>query len=131
MREPRWLSRRTLEAVHRELIQEHGGAYGVRDEGLIESALARPRNRLAYADAAVDLADLAAAYGYGLARNHGFVDGNKRAAFMGMYVFTGLNGFEIDAPEPEVVRLMEGVAGGEMSEPKLAGWIREHLAPLD
>lgn len=126
MAEPRWLPRTVLDAVHRGMIEEHGGSYGVRDEGLIESALARPRNRWGY-DPGVEPAELAAAYGFGLAKNHGFVDGNKRAAFMAMYVFLGMNGLELDAPEPEVVRVMEGVAGGAVSEDELAGWIRAHV----
>lgn len=123
MREPVWLDRAILEAIHFDQIQEHGGRLGVRDEGLIESALARPRNKWAYEEAC-DLASLAAAYGYGLARNHPFVDGNKRVAFMAMYVFLGLNGWDLDAPEPEVVTVVNDVASRRLGEEELAAWLR-------
>jgi death-on-curing protein len=96
----------------------------VRDRGLIESALARPLQRWTY-DESADLANLAASYGFGLAKNHGFVDGNKRVAFMALYVFLGLNGRDLDAPEPEVVSVMLAVAGGELGEDELAAWVRE------
>ena len=98
----------------------------MRDDGLIDSALSRPQNRWAYAKD-VDLADLAAAYGYGLAKNHGFVDGNKRIGFMAMYVFLRLNGREIEADEPDVVRAMTAVASGEMGEDALASWLRQNV----
>lgn len=91
---------------------------------MLESALMRPRNRWAY-DPSSDLAALAAAYGYGLATNHPYVDGNKRVAFLAMYVFLELNGWELDAKETEVVTTMRSVAAGEMGEDELAGWLRE------
>ncbi len=115
-----------LELLHAGQIREHGGAGGVRDEGAIESALARPMNRLAY-DSNSDLADLAAAYAYGLASNHGFVDGNKRVAFLAAYVFLGLNGHELEAPEAEVVVVMRDLAASELGEPELASWIRANI----
>lgn len=121
--EPRWLDRTALGQIHRALIGEHGGSTGVRDEGLIESALARPQNKLAY-EPDSDLATLAAAYAFGLAKNHGFVDGNKRATFMAAYVFLGLNGVDLIAEEPDVVVTMEGVATGRVSERALGAWIR-------
>lgn len=124
--EPRWLSRLMVDTLHQELIREHGGSYGVRDEGLIDSALSRPRNRWAY-EPDSDLASIAAAYGYGLARNHGFIDGNKRVAFMSLYVFLGLNGFDLDVSEPAVVAVMTSVAEGSLKEPGLAVWIRGHV----
>lgn len=127
-REPRWLSRLMVDTLHRELIREHGGRYGVREDGLIDSALSRPRNRWSYSTEA-DLASLAAAYGFGLARNHGFVDGNKRVAFMALYVFLGLNGFDLEVSEPEVVSVMTGVADGSLGEEELAGWIRSRVIP--
>ena len=127
--EPRWLTRQMLEALHDAQLREHGGSSGVRDEGLLESALARPQHKFAYADR-VDLATLAAAYAFGLAKNHGFVDGNKRAAFMAAYVFLGLNDKDLDAEEIDVVATMEGVADGRVTEVKLAIWIREHLRPI-
>lgn len=117
-----------LDAIHEAQLREHGGSPGIRDVGLLESALARPRHKFAYM-AGADLATLAAAYAFGLARNHGFVDGNKRAAFMAAYVFLGLNGQELDAAEPEVVTTMESVAAGRLTEAGLAGWIRAKLVP--
>ena len=119
-----------LEAIHDAQLREHGGSPGVRDEALLESALARPQHKFAYA-AGVDLAMLAAAYAFGLARNHGFVDGNKRSAFMGAYVFLGLNGQDLEAAEPDVATTMEYVASGRLTEAGLASWIREKLRPVD
>jgi death on curing protein len=96
-----------FDAMHEAQLREHGGRPGVRDEALVESALARPRNKIAYA-AKRDWAVLAAACAFGLARNHGFIDGNKRIAFVAAYVFLGLNGHDLDATESEVVAIMEG-----------------------
>lgn len=127
MDEPRWLGLRTLHAVHRELIAEHGGLHGVRDEGMIESALARPQNRWTYEAGSVDLADLIAAYGFGLARNHGYPDGNKRIALAAMHVFSWINGFELAAEEAEEVSIMLELAAGDLQEPQLAEWIRARL----
>jgi death-on-curing protein len=121
--------RLVLEAVHLDQLREHGGLPGLRDEGALESALARPKQKWAY-DAQADLALLAAAYGFGLATNHPYRDGNKRTAFLAMAVFLGLNGFEIDAPEAEVVAVMVGVAAGQLKERQLADWVRAHLVPL-
>jgi len=98
----------------------------VRDGGLIDSALARPRQRLAY-ESEADLASLAASYGYGLARNHGYVDGNKRVALMAMFVFLFLNGAELEAEEPEAVAVILRLAEGGLSEKQLADWVRSHL----
>jgi death-on-curing protein len=102
---------------------------GIRDENALESALARPRNKWHY-EPSSDLAALAAAYGYALARSHPYRDGNKRSAFLAMYVFLGLNGHELDAPEEEVVRIMLAVAAGRCSERKLAEWVREYTTSL-
>ncbi len=118
-----------LDAIHQAQLAEHGGLPGVRDDGLLESALARPRHKFAYA-AKCDLGALAAAYAFGLAKNHGFIDGNKRVAFMAAYVFLGLNGHEIEATEPEMVTAMEGVAAGRTSEASLAAWVRKRLRPI-
>jgi death-on-curing protein len=118
-----------LQAIHEAQLREHGGSSGVFDEGLIESALARPQNKLAYSERP-DLTALAAAYAFALARNHGFVDGNKRAAFMAAYVFLSLNGHDLDAAEPDVVQTMERVASGELTEPGLAAWMRARLRRL-
>jgi len=125
--EPRWLNATMIRAIHTSQIQEHGGSLGLRDQGLLDSALDRPRNRLHYEPEA-DLFDLAAAYGFGLARNHPFVDGNKRVAFQAMYVFLGLNGLRIDAEEPEVVRLILALAAGDLPGPELAAWLRQHTS---
>jgi death on curing protein len=126
-REPLWVSRLVLDAVHLDLLRNHGGLSGLRDENALESALAHPRQRWAYGRK-VDLAGLAAAYGFGLARSHPYRDGNKRIAFLAMAVFLGLNGYEIEAPETEVVTLMLRLAAGRTSEAALAKWIRAHLA---
>lgn len=128
--EPIWLTRRIVQAVHERQIREHGGRDGVRDEGLIASALARPQNRWGYSQD-VDLPELAAAYGFGLTKNHGFIDGNKRVGYMAMYVFLGINGLDIEAPEEEVVILMTGVASGELGEDELAEWLRERVVPRE
>jgi death on curing protein len=129
VREPRWVPRLVLDAVHLDQLREHGGLPGVRDEAALESALARPTQKWAY-EAEADLALLAAAYGFGLARNHPYRDGNKRVAFLAMATFLGLNGFEIEAPEAEVVAVMVGVAAGHLTERQLADWLRVHLVPL-
>lgn len=115
-----------LDAFHADQLHQHGGTPGLRDEGMIESALARPRHRYQYGEDA-DLSDLGAAYAFGLAKNHGYVDGNKRIAFMALYVFLGLNGKRLLAPEPEVVQVMTGVASGELDEEELAAWVRDHV----
>jgi death-on-curing protein len=128
MKEPVWLTKSIVEAIHISQIREHGGQYGIRDINLLESALARPMNRWAYAQES-DIVILAAAYGYGLAKNHSFIDGNKRVAFMAMYTFLGLNDYEIDATEPEVVDLMLGVADSSIPEEQLIRWLRMHIVP--
>ena len=124
--EPLWLRRAWVDALHFQQLKRFGGLFGVRDDGAIESALARARNQWEYAEER-DIAALAAAYGFGLTRSHGYSDGNKRIGFMAMAVFLDLNGRELDAPEPEVVQVMVGVASGEISEAELATWLRGHL----
>jgi death-on-curing protein len=119
-----WLSSDVLLAVHDEQLAEHGGASGVRDLGLFESALARPRNLVNYGSP--DVCDLAAAYGYGLARNHPFVDGNKRTAFVATELFLVLNGYELLADDANCVLTMLAVAAGSMAEPAFAQWLRDH-----
>ena len=130
MSEPVWLARLIVDSIHYEQLLEHGGQAGVRDENILESALSRPRNKWAY-EPESDIAALAAAYGYGLARNHGYLDGNKRVAFMAMYVFFGLNGWEIDIPEPEVVQVMIALADGRLDEEQLAEWLRDHMSEAE
>jgi death on curing protein len=126
--EPRWLSLLHILTIHSDQIQSHGGSLGLRDRGLLESALERPRNRFHY-DPDADLPALAAAYGFGLSSNHAFVDGNKRVAFQAMYLFLGLNGFRIDAPEEDVVALILSLASGDLDESALADWLRHHISP--
>ena len=127
--EPRWLPRLVIDAIHHDMLTTHGGLPGLRDESLLESALARPKQILAYS-AEADIATLAAAYAYGLARNHPFNDGNKRVAFMAMAVFAELNGLEFDAPEAEVVDVMLSLAAGDLEEVQLADWLRARLTEL-
>ena len=109
--------------MHGELIAEHGGRAGVRDAGLLSSALARPRNRRAYGASATPF-DLAAAYGAGIVKNHPFVDGNKRLALMVMYVFLEINGYRLHASEVEAVGVMLRLAAGELDEKELARWLK-------
>lgn len=130
MREPLWLDRAVVEALHVAQIREHGGQHGLRDNGLLESALARPMNRWSY-EHAVDLPALAAEYGFGLARNHAFLDGNKRIAFVATNVFLLLNGFEIEAPEPEVLDIIVGVADGSLSLDEFSTWIRSRMMAFE
>lgn len=122
-REPRWVSRLVVDAIQTDMLLNHGGVPGLRDEDLLESALARPRQRFTY-DATTDLAALAAAYGFGLARNHPYSDGNKRVAFVTMGMFLGLNGLEFTASEAEVVTTLVSLASGTVDEDTLADWIR-------
>lgn len=123
MSEPVWLKRAWVDAVHFQQLKRFGGLFGIRDDGAIESALSRARNRWEYAEEQ-DLAVLAAAYGFGLARSHGYSDGNKRIAFLAVVLFLEVNGVILEADEPEVVRVMIGVAAGDVSEDQLADWIR-------
>jgi death on curing protein len=125
VREPRWLSRLIVDVIHSELLQEHGGATGIRAGGaeLIESALARPWNRYAYAPES-DLPTLAAAYLFGLTRNHGYVDGNERVGFAAAATFLVLNGTRLTASEVEAYDLVIGVVEGRYSEADVGLWIR-------
>jgi death on curing protein len=123
--EPKWISRVMADAIHTDIVRSLGGAHGVRDAALIDSALGRARNRFAYSETA-DLAEFAAASGFGIAKNHGYVDGNKRTAYLVMYAFLKVNGYSIDAAEAEVVDVMIGVADDSISEEQLAVWLRGH-----
>lgn len=122
------MSRRGVDGLHAALVREHGGLAGLRDEGLLESALARPQQRWSYEPDA-DLASLAAAYAFGLARNHAYLDGNKRIAFVAAAVFLLRNGLLLESSEPEAVVTMLGVAAGAIEEAALADWIRRHAEP--
>lgn len=127
-REPRWLSRVVIDAIHVDQIREHGGLPGIRDGNALESALARPRQRWHYAPES-DLPELAAAYAFGLTRNHPYRDGNKRIGFLVLVTFLELNGLEFDAPEAEVIAEIVALAAGATSEEQLAAWIRRHTKP--
>jgi len=122
----RWVDRRALMLLHAESLAEHGGGEGLRDEGLLESALARPENLAAYGNP--DVAGLAASYGFGLAKNHPFIDGNKRAAFLSVGLFLHLNGYRLRATQAEATLTMLGLAAGDVTEPEFAAWLREHVA---
>jgi len=126
--EPRWLSLTVVVAIHADQIREHGGSPGLRDKGLLESALARPRNASSY-NPDSDLLTLAASYGFGIARNHPFIDGNKRVAFQVMYTFLGLNGISITASEAQVVDVTLRLASGELGETEVVAWLGEHTEP--
>lgn len=123
----RWIDKRVLLLLHGESLAEHGGLPGLRDEGLLDSALARPLNLVAYGQP--DFADLAAAYGCGLAQNHPFADGNKRAAFLAVGLFLALNGIRLQATQLEATQVMLAVAAGEIEEAAFAAWLRAHLVP--
>ena len=123
----RWIDRRTLVLLHDESLAEHGGASGLRDETMLRSALARPLHLVSYGSP--DVADLAAAYGVGLAKNHPFVDGNKRAAFLSVGLFLALNGQRLVATQAEATLVMFDVAASAMDESSFASWIRGHMAP--
>jgi death-on-curing protein len=125
--EPRWVDCLVVEAVQFDLVREHGGMPGLRDEHALEAALARPRQRRAYRPQA-DFAELAAAHGHGLASGHPFHDGNKRIAFVAIAVFLELNGVGLEADEAEVVTVMLGLAAGDLSEEQLAAWVRTRSA---
>ena len=126
-REPRWVSRVVVDAIQTDMLLTHGGMPGLRDENLLESTLARPQQRFNYEPTA-DVAALAAAYGYGLARNHPYNDGNKRVAFVVMAVFLGLNGHELTASDADVVTTIVALAAGEIDEDVFVDWIRLHIA---
>lgn len=118
-----WIEKAVILAVHDEQLAEHGGRGGLRDDGLLESALARPQQLAAYGEP--DLADLAAAYAVGLAKNHAFVDGNKRTAFVALELFLALNGSTLVADDADCVLTMLSVAAGDLDERGLANWIRD------
>ena len=124
MTEPFWLTRQMIVAIHDEQLTIHGGASGLRDEGMLESALDRPKNRWAYEQA--ELAELAAAYAFGIARNHPFVDGNKRAAFGALIVFLGLNDIDFLVSPESATAMILSLAAGEVNEEGLTRWIRDN-----
>lgn len=125
MSEIKWIQHRAVLAIHSRQIAEHGGSDGIRDEGLLESALARPKNLLAYVDA-VDLAALGASYAFGIAKNHPFLDGNKRTAFVVMRTFLSINGVTFTATQQERYQMMLALAEGSCDEEVFADWVRRN-----
>jgi death on curing protein len=121
------LSRLVVDAIHHDQLREHGGLSGMRDENALESTLARPRQKWHYSDT-TDIPLLAAAYAFGLVKNHPFRDGNKRTGFLAMVTFTGINGYDFEATDGEVVTELLVLAEGYVSEEALAGWVRQHSA---
>jgi death-on-curing protein len=122
---PRWLGRLAVDEAHFRQIREHGGAHGLRDENALEAALARPRQRWQY-EPAVRLSDLAAAYAFGLVRDHPYVDGNKRVALVVMVAFLERNGVEVTATNAEILSVVLALASGDLAEGELADWISDH-----
>lgn len=126
MKEPVWISSDLIIQIHAEQLAIFGGPPGIRDPGLLESALGRPRHRFVYGGC--DLAELAAAYAFAIARNHPFVDGNKRAAFAALAVFLGLNDMEFTADPADAAATILSLAAGDIGEDQLSDWVRRHLA---
>lgn len=124
-----WIDKRALLMLHSESLAQFSGAVGLRDEGLLDSALARPVNKHTY-EGCNDPALLAAAYGYGLARNHPFVDGNKRAAFLAVGVFLAMNGHRLTASPIDAIEAVLALAAGNLEEAQFADWIRKNISPL-
>lgn len=129
MREPKWLNELSIVLLHAESLAEHGGSEGLRDGGLLESALARARNLYLY-EGITDITRLAAAYGFGIARNHPFVDGNKRAAFLSVGLFLSRNGYSLEADKVDATQTMFRAASGDLTEEELAAWIRQYSLVL-
>lgn len=126
--EPKWLSRKALLLLHQESLAQFGGAAGIANEGLLDSALARPLNTYAYRPEST-IADLAASCAFGLARNHAFVDGNKRAAFLAIGVFLAINGYRLIADKLDAIQTVLALAAGEIGEAELADWITRNCVP--
>lgn len=128
--EPVWLSRMVVDAVHHDQLREHGGLPGIRDENVLESALARPRQQWHYDNEKADIPSLAAAYAFGLVTNHPYRDGNKRIGFLAMVTFLGINSYDLDAADADVVDEIRALASGDVREAELAEWIRNHSRRL-
>ena len=125
----RWIPEAAVRAMHAELIAEHGGVEGLRDPGLLSSALARPKNRRAYGKSS-SIFDLAAVYGAAMVRNHPFIDGNKRVALMVVYAFLEMNGHRLEAPEAETAGIMLALAAGNVDERALSVWLKQYSVPF-
>lgn len=126
-REPVWLSRTVVDAIHADQVREHGGLPGVRDDNVLESALARARQKWTYGER--DVAVLAAAYGFGIVTSHPYRDGNKRIGFLALVTFLGVNSHDLDTTDADVVATIVELAAGRLTEDELAQWIHEPLAP--
>lgn len=126
--EIKWITREIVLAAHARSLRDHGGADGLRDDGMLESAFGRPQNLAAYGEPGVF--ELAAAYAFGLVKNHPFVDGNKRTAFFAAYVFLGLNGYELDADEAEAAAITLDLAASKVSEEEFALWLKANAKPV-
>ena len=124
MKEPIWVAEKIVLAIHEDQLAQHGGSSGVRDENLLGASLARPKHLFTYGEPSIF--DLAAAYGYGLANNHPFTDGNKRTAFMVMYTLLGLNDYWLEVDEMEVVVKMEGLTMNRETQESISLWLKEH-----
>lgn len=122
-----WLGRAVIEAIHGEQLAQHGGGIGLRDPGLLEGALARPLNRAGYGDP--DVVELAAVYALAIAKNHPFIDGNKRTAYVALETFLALNGMAFPASDAEAIVAMLDMASGEMGEDEFTAWVRQHAQP--
>ena len=122
-----WIEESVVWAVHEAQLAEHGGSVGVRDAGLLQSALARPQNLAVYGEP--DITDCAAAYGYGIARNHPFIDGKRRTAFVCAELFLVLNGYDLSADDTDCIQTMLAVAAGDIEEAAFAAWLRAHAVP--
>ncbi len=130
MNAPVWVKVEVARAIHARQLAEHGGIQGIRDEGLLSSAVARPQQQFCYSEDNADLASLAAAYAHGIAMNHPFLDGNKRTAAVVLETFVELNGHVLTASDEEMYVLVMGLAAGETSEEQVSAWIRERLQPV-
>jgi death-on-curing protein len=122
-----WLSQRVIKAVHEEQLAQHGGGTGIRDEGLLESALARLLNLAGYGDP--DIAELGAMYALGIIKNHPFIDGNKRTGFAALFLFLSFNGMEFDPPEVEATMTILRLAASELADDEFTDWVRMHAVP--
>jgi death-on-curing protein len=128
--EPFWLDEKIVRAMHEDQLAQHGGRPGIRDNNLFFASLDRPKNLLAYGEPTPTIFDLAAAYCYGFNKNHAFVDGNKRVAFVAMATFLELNGYSLDIPETEVVLMMERLATDKETQESIAEWLQENSVQL-
>lgn len=126
--EPLWIEKEDIFVIHQQQLATHGGGMGVRDEGLLDSAIARPRQLFSYGDPHPTLIELAASYAYGLAKNHAFVDGNKRTAYVVCRTFLELNGLMLEATPVEKYKTFYGLAAGDVSEEELTKWLKKHVS---